>query len=317
MALQTRVFQESDIYVDQDADESHQRPWNKREPSLRNNLYIGQLKLLASELFFIQEYSNDDEPLAIVYAGAAGGHHIPALARMYPDIKFYLYDPAPFAITEDEENQIHIINGFFTDEIAREWGKQKDYAVIFICDIRTCGDTPEEKESEIEENMAMQARWVELLLPSLQAYSLKFRIPYTIIEAKQSFSYLGGKLIYQPFAKPDSMEMRLLGVPSDVDKSDYDSESLEKILFYHNSVERPSNRLFYNLFTGTNKPYNDPQFDRGYDCTYLLFCLCQIIGRGKENEDEVLATARDMIRITSKGHWTLAQKRQRSLAMTR
>ncbi len=312
------VFTDADLLVPLDAPRSQRRRWTKQEAAkLTSNLYIGQLKLLSVELAFLVLGVANIDDCVVVYAGAAGGHHIPALAQQFPGLRFFLYDPAPFAIEETEQLQINrlpegsLCNGMFTDDLARLWSRRTDVSVIFICDIRTSGDTAEEHESEVAANMAMQARWVDILRPSLRAYSLKFRIPYTIIEADEPFRYLGGKLIFQPFPKKDSMELRLLGERMDADAGGhavtYDSRSLEEIVFYHNSVIRPNRRLYANIFTGDRKPYSDTQFDNGYDCTYLLHCVKRL--HSDLDEDEILALVRDMIAITSQGHWTLKERK--------
>ncbi len=306
-----RVFTDRDLLVPLDAPRSERRAWNKKEAAQLDNVYIGQLKLLAGEIEFLTLGVTSLDNCVVVYAGAAAGHHIPVLADLYKGLHFYLYDPAPFAIEETE--RIHIINGFFTDDVAREWGSREDIAVIFICDIRTSGPTAEEHESEVQSNMDMQARWVELMKPALRAYSLKFRIPFTIVEADQPFEYLGGKLVYQVFAPIASMELRLLGNAEDADKRvTYDSRALEQTVYYHNSVVRPNKNLWANVFTETDTPYMDPQFDNGYDCTVLLYCVKRYVAlRGMKGNREalVLAMVRRMIQVTSQGKWTFAERK--------
>lgn len=305
------LFRDSDLLVPLDPPFSERKAWNRREASQLPNTYIGQLKLLSGEIALLA-LGLSTEDLAnsvIVYAGAAGGHHIPALAELIPDTTFYLYDPAPFAI--ESTDQLIIVNGMFTDETANEWAQYEDGRVIFICDIRTSGDTAEEHESEVHANMQMQARWIEIMRPNLVAFFLKFRIPYTIIEADIPFKYLGGTLLYQPYAKPDSMELRLLGKGSEP-STVYDSKTLEQTVFYHNSVMRPNLDLYLNIFTGTSTSYSDPQFDNGYDCTFFLYSIMrflQIHEKDKVTEATVLKIAQRMLSITSQGKWTLAQRK--------
>lgn len=310
-SLRREVFRDADILVPLNPPKSQRRPWDRKVPLPVTNTYIGQLKLLASEIAFLVL---GIPPLpsrqhVIVYAGAAGGHHIPALASMYPAIDFYLYDPAPFAIKATK--QIHIIQGLFTDEVAKEWGRrgEEELDVIFISDVRTSGDTAEEHESEIAENMAMQARWIDLVRPSW--WSLKFRIPYPVIESQEPFFYLRGKLIYQPYPKPVSMELRLIGNRQDAEAGPqefvYDSQALEQTVFYHNTIVRPNRNRYANVFTGDAKPYDDPQFDNGYDCTYFLHCLKRYLDDG--DETTTLALANRLLSETSQGRWTLLQRK--------
>lgn len=315
MALE---FTDADLLVPLDAPMDERRAWNSKIPPPPTNTYIGQLKLLATEIAFLTLGTTEDlSNCVVVYAGAAGGHHIPALADKFRELEFYLYDPAPFAI--EATDQLHIINGMFTDEVAHKWGSQTEFGVLFICDIRTSGDTAEEHESEVASNMAMQAHWVDLLSPALRGYSLKFRIPYTVIEANKPFKYLGGSLIYQPYPKPFSMELRLLGNASDAEAGPlavtYDSKALEQTVFYHNTVIRPNRNLYANIFSRHSTPsrdkYRDSQFDNGYDCTYFLYVVKRYQEmRGLPDTEAVVQTiVSKMISITSQGKWTLAQRK--------
>lgn len=307
-SARTVVFNDADLLVPLSAPMSQRRAWNSKIPPPQTNTYIGQLKLLATEIaFLVLAVPVSEKKRVVVYAGAAGGHHIPALASMFPEIQFYLYDPAPFSI--EETDQLHIINGLFTNEIAMEWGQRLDVEVIFISDVRTSGETAEEHEAEVSENMAMQALWVDLVRPVY--WSLKFRIPYTVIEANQHFRYLSGRLIYQPYPKPFSMELRLLGNRESY-MMDYDSRALEQAVFYHNTVVRPERNLYANVVTGNSKPYDDPQFDHGYDCTYFLHGLVRYLEREDKSvtEGEVTALASRLIAETSQGRWTLMQRKE-------
>lgn len=314
----TQVFEDADLLVPLDSPEGEKREWKPRDPRVKKNAHIGQLKLLTAEIVFLSLGVDDVENCVVVYAGAAGGHHIPALAELYPKLQFYLYDPAPFAIKETQ--QLHIINGIFTNEIAAEWGRRrKERSVLFISDVRTSGDTAEEHEGEVEANMQMQARWVELMQPALKAYSLKFRIPFTIIEADRPYKYLGGRLVYQAYPKADSMELRLFGDSEDAmagpEAITYDSRSLEQTVFYHNSIIRPNHELYANIFTETDEPYKDPQFDRGYDCTYFMYCVKRYLertGRTRNLDKIVPAMVKRMVAITSQGNWTLGDRKVRT-----
>jgi hypothetical protein len=69
-------------------------------------IHWGQRKLLLSEIEFLTLIGKRGlENATVVYAGAAPGTHIDYLARLFPDVKFVLVDPAPFSIkhtTQDE-----------------------------------------------------------------------------------------------------------------------------------------------------------------------------------------------------------------------
>lgn len=316
-------FTAADILVPLYAPASERRPWDSKVPPPVNNTYIGQMKLFATELAFLTLGCPIKlESSVIVYAGAAGGHHIPALASLFPETDFWLYDPAPFAIEPTE--QIHIIRGLFTDEIAREWGRYADGPVIFISDVRTSGDTMEEHESEVASNMEMQAAWLETI--RAVASSTKFRIPFPIIEADLPFRYFGGRLLYQPYPKPFSMELRLVTNAAQAVEGrhavSYDSRALEETVFCHNTVVRPDRRRYLNVFTGDSTPYGDPNFDNGYDCTYLLHCIKRYIegpGLAYMNDPPSMSTlagqrfalslTKKLVDSISQGHWTLESRK--------
>lgn len=307
-------FTDADILVPLYSLQSQRRPWDPLLPAPKNNTYIGQMKLFASELAFLNlGCSAKLSESVIVYAGAASGQHIPALAMLYPNTEFWLYDPAPFAISPSD--QIKIIRGLFTDEVAAKWARSSE-PVIFISDVRTSGDTKDEHESEVAANMEMQAKWLDIMRP--RAWSLKFRIPFTVVEAKKPFSYLGGRLIYQPYAPPLSMELRLLGNSKQAAEGSravqYDSEALEQTVFYHNTVIRPDRDRYLNVFTDDATPYGNPEFDNGYDCSYLLHC----VKRYQESPEAVsssrsmsgvLNTTRQLIENISQGRWNLAMRK--------
>ena len=111
---------------------------SKRSTSLPPELYNmnyksihwGQRKLHLSEIDFFTSNTDKNELYTVVYAGAANGHHIPLLSKMFPNLEFHLYDPAPFSPLIDKGNTKLKINpykdsnlpiGFFTDEIASKY----------------------------------------------------------------------------------------------------------------------------------------------------------------------------------------------------
>ena len=139
----------------------------------------GQRKLLFSEIEFLSLVSkkNKLEDFYVVYIGAASGMHQYILKDMFPKLKWLLYDPAKFAIKEDE--YITIKNEYATDDSIPEILKiTKGYKILFISDIRV--DVNEER---VYEDMIKQQRWA-IMLNSF-AIMLKFRLPYTFITNKK------------------------------------------------------------------------------------------------------------------------------------
>lgn len=67
----------------------------------------------------------------MVYAGAAPGNHIAALASLFPTLQFHLYDPRSMKITDDRS--VTTYQTYFTDETATSYCED---CVLFISDIR-------------------------------------------------------------------------------------------------------------------------------------------------------------------------------------
>jgi len=264
------------------------------------NTHLGQLKLLLGELAFLLDFVDDLANVTLVYAGAAPGQHIKAVAYLFPDLEMHLYDPAPFAIQETEN--IHIYQSYFTDEIAEKWANVEK--VLFVSDIRSGGDTRDEFEEEVHRNMMMQEKWVRIIKP--ERFSLKFRIPYTVIERGEKYKYLGGTLIYQAYPKADSMEMRLIGDEENATNPNvvYDSINLEKILFYHNSTIRPLRTFYTNVTTRDNTEYPSTSgLYRDYDSSYFLFTVIRYLEKSSPSmmemkEKNVLALADKLLFLT-------------------
>lgn len=119
----------------------------------------GQRKLLLSEIEFLTEYSKDGD--IVVYAGAAPGTHIPYLAKLFPQLEYYLYDPADFNVTT--KDNIYVFQEYFTDNTVRDLRASISRRILFICDIRTADAKvmlPEEIEDSIQHDMLMQMNWV-------------------------------------------------------------------------------------------------------------------------------------------------------------
>jgi hypothetical protein len=88
-------------------------------------IHWGQRKLLLSEVEFLTLYGHLSS--VVVYAGAAPGTHTGYLARLFPQHRFVLLDPAPFTVRETD--RILCRNELFTDDVAREFAGK---GVLFI-----------------------------------------------------------------------------------------------------------------------------------------------------------------------------------------
>lgn len=216
-----------------------------REGRPLNGVHWGQLKLLATEIYFLNEYYDPAKHLnpVVVYAGAAGGHHIRLFEAMFPKVRWELYDPAKFEVKASDKITIH--NQFFDHETCEEIktrAHNEGWDLFFFSDIRivpTGADQEalaEMKEDQVGLDMKYQMEWYNILCPI--AGMLKFRIPFNITEKAEEFEYLKGKILIQPYPGNSSTETRLLveGDPPDI--VHYSSRWYEQALAYHNAVVR-------------------------------------------------------------------------------
>lgn len=232
------------------------------------NVHNGQRKLLMNEVYFLTKYG--DLAHNIVYAGAAGGHHIPFLSELFPKHNFFLWDPAPFAITPKDRIEIH--NDFFTDDVAKSYherfpGKTVDDSVLFISDIRSGSNEMkfEEFEAEVHKNNLMQQHWLELMHPKMSM--LKFRVPYNFkceTGTSEKYKYLDGEVDIQPWAPPFSGETRLI-----TSGSTKIYEGYENKMHYVNTVIRPFAKYKFQLSAESAKTV--PDISNGFDCAYEIY----------------------------------------------
>jgi hypothetical protein len=231
------------------------------------NLHHGQRKLFVAELQCLTHFLRSAaEPAVAVYAGAAPGHHIPFLLKLFPGVEWHLYDPAPFAVKPSA--RVRLYNEYFTDEVARGWRGRCD---VFISDIRVPKPTgpsgwSSEFEAQVAADMAAQAVWTRLIAPRLGAM-LKFRPAYvSVVDAREPFEYLGGRVLWQTWPPGGSTEGRLLvgareaapdAPPARYDPAHYQDAAAEHNLLRHWATYRPPAPGLTAV----------PGYDRCFDCT--------------------------------------------------
>jgi hypothetical protein len=223
----------------------------------------GQLKLLTSELQFLNKYWDAEtvpEPY-VVYVGAAPGNHIYFLAHMFPKITFYLYDSQPFDSRLSRLSNVVITPRYFEEADVQEFKKFSD-RLFFISDIRSLEyekgfqgvEEYERKNEELAaEDMNLQMKWVQELKP-VQSL-IKFRLPYEYKwtnKNDKSVLYLDGDLYKQAWSAQTSTETRL--VPNlKVSLRNWDFREYESMMFYQNNIIR-EHIQFINPLTNINEP---------------------------------------------------------------
>lgn len=263
-------------------------------------VHWGQRKLILSEIQFFTIFWGVDKPGTVVYAGAAPGNHTPFLADMFPELRFELYDPSPFAIEETDRIKLH--NEFFTDDVARQWQGRDD--VLFISDVR--GVDPMENtrlvreanvnkvgaeeatkiaqrdtEEKVWAEMLWQQTWTEIIKPA-QAM-LKFRLPYVVEPDKGDViaPYLDGHVLLQCFPPINTTETRLVPVQP-LRKVGWSCLQYEEQLHYHNFVVR--DQQYLNPATKDTTPIDPPELLNDFESTLEWFILSEYVRIGRKGD---------------------------------
>jgi hypothetical protein len=234
----------------------------------QSKCHWGQKKLLLSEIQFFTRIcktlnTKSLKDYAVVYIGSAGGHHLPILYNLFPDLIWLLYDPAPFSKEvmkhPTKDKSVFVYNMYFTDDTLEHVRKNcQGRKILFISDIRV-----ETKEEDIIKDMRNQAFWgTELNSPFMLH---KFRLPYEELETipksnlqfklndklfinpnlkitkNKNMLYLKGDIYLQIFPPPYSGELRLFVEQKDgkYEFAEYDYLDIENRLVYFNSYIRP------------------------------------------------------------------------------
>ena len=208
------------------------------------NCHNGQKKLTYSVLEFINTALSsmknvvDRKRVTVVYAGASGLATVIA-AKVFKDIEFVMYDPAPNTLSLIPEKYVSDVQtvtqlpkpgfarkkrvllytgkaGYFDDERAVEIGREvrdRDRKLLFISDIRM-----EAKENSIANDMQSQQRWA--ILTRSFAYMFKFRLPYNelnkeknekVVPPSVKAKYLDVRHMHDAAARVDRVKLHALG----------------------------------------------------------------------------------------------------------
>ena len=115
-------FDDTYVYDEDDwlliGDGCGKQEYFRRRGMRKTCLKWGQMKLFITELQFLNKYWNPEEVPnpTCVYVGAATGNHIVFLARMFPQIKFHLYDGIEFDPRLSKYSNVRNYVKLFTDE---------------------------------------------------------------------------------------------------------------------------------------------------------------------------------------------------------
>ena len=287
-------------------------PYRERRHELRSTVPWGQRRLFLAELEFLTLHpptphptptSPSPSPPLIIYAGGAPGQHLGYLARLFPTLHFHLYDPSPFHVPPSPT--LHLHPHPFTDEVALTYAGADAH---FISDVRSADvyrASVDEVERAIEQDMADQMRWVEVMAPKRAL--LRFRLPWR----EGRTMYLRGDLHLPVWGSQTTTECRLVPeVP--LIYTSYEHRRYEEQMFHFNTRHRvqmyerggegegEGESLAEQLLaavTGQSakkakRQHRDPAssgLDHCYDCTAELYILQHFLLAHPEQQDRLRA----------------------------
>lgn len=241
--------------------------------SVMNNLHIGQLKLLLSEMQAIIYYMDTTLVKNMVYVGAAHGYHIYVLAKLFPGLTYHLYD-----ISESWDKRLYelknviINNRYFEEKDIKEW-QERNEEILFVSDIRNLAvGLEEDKKADLDTfetlvaaDMLMQQEWVKQLKPALSL--LKFRLAYPDVVKEKTQTYLDGTVLRQIFARPSSAETRLL--VKGIAYRDWDLTTYDRMNAYFNRYVRAKGLYFNPIDSSKRAIYKKKGLYNDYESTAL------------------------------------------------
>lgn len=256
-------------------------------------LYWGQLKLLMSELLFLEPYKKCKN-VCVVYFGSSPGHHLKILVDLMPNTwQWRLYDENPSEVfCNDQKNSIltktvkknNMLQNISITRIYKpnvqvfefsicereaeilNYQSNKFSKMLCISDIRTWTD-----EQNVMNDMLFQMKIVEIIKP-YQA-SLKFKLPYSD-DFPADFEYLNGLLVLQCFKKSISHECRLFTLKGKqcMQKTTYNKQKYINFNYYFQTQLRTS--LYFDNDQICNKIDHPFLFKYGVASDHCYDCTC-------------------------------------------
>lgn len=232
---------------------------------------FGQRKLLLTLLQFltfgVKKYKTkyDEGKLIVLYIGAGDGTNIYAISKMFPKIKFILYDDHFDDILKKRPN-VEIHKKLFFMEDAEHYVKDGDNT-LFISDIRTNFiDKNEPTEFDIYNNSLMQLSWIMKIKPLLSQLKFRclfpdknwtldentYRMHLEIFKSKETIdeilnnlktnlTYNIGTIYLQPWTGPSSSENRLVIKQSEIGQfTKYNNYDYEDTMYAFNKMKHTS-----------------------------------------------------------------------------
>lgn len=277
---------------------------NKKLSVRKNN---NDLKLLISEVLFINRYVENDDSV-ILYIGAGPGTHISKLIKMYPNMKFHLYDSEQINVEESEN--VRIFNKKFTMEDCTNY----DNSVYIITDFKdTKYDRDEsfittheknkwqaDKELSYLGDMILQRDICVEIKP--KAAFLRFRPSHYysgINDPLDSFEYFSGVIWMMIYNDYKSTESRLAVTDFTITNFKWSIQTYQYKLNFFNYIVRES--LALNPFTNDSTPLPN-QLGNKFETVMMVKIILEyfrVIGIFKPRISEIMSFYSDFLVVES------------------
>ncbi len=259
--------------------------------------YNEDLRLFCAELLFLMLYimHEDIKTNRVIYIGAAPGFHLVKLMKMFPYLKFDLYDDQPIhseleLYIDENPDQVKIFREKFTIETCTHY-KNTDENIYLITDHRdpqfmvdpiftnvedknkAKRDHQKLKEASYLEDMTFQKDVCKELNPKV-AY-LRFRPPHYYEDESvenPTFQYFKGNIILMIYNDYKSTESRLVVTDFSDDQFNWNYRKYQYYLNNFNDEVRES--LMLNPFTNDQTPLKN-QLGNKFETVILMYLLKQ------------------------------------------
>ena len=204
-----------------------------------------------------------------VFVGAAPGYDVSYLRKLFPTLKFVLFDPKP--ISREIGGDTEIYQELFTNKWAKQLGaRYRQKKILLQCDTRI-------SSKKLRENLLMIRIWHGIMNVHRGAYEMT--LPYD----SDGFSlFLKGKLYFPVWSKPAGADCRLITDFKSNELVRYGHRYHEEVMMYFNCIARTC------MYTN-NELHLPDIYDACYDCTteklILSEYVCNFLGEKRGSSE--------------------------------
>lgn len=278
----------------------------KRDNIDRQRKFNNDMKLLLAEINFINKYVENDDEILIVYIGCSPGLHLVKLLKMFPFIKFHLYDPEDphselLEYIKNNSDKITFYKELFTIETCNRYKKSSIYLMTDFRDIKYNVDPyfgldfeaknkwQMEKEKSYVDDMEFQKQICILLEPKVSF--LRFRPPHFYSNQRLdniSFEYFHGVIWLMIFNELKSTESRIVVTDYTTTDFKWNYQLYQYRLNYFNFKLRES--MLLNPFTNDKSPLQN-QLGNKFETVLMIKIIIDyfnVIGYPSPRQIEIL-----------------------------